>query len=134
MEIADLKLATRGDVAAFGLGYAAGFAIDNYFFPGGLTSGVVAAVSATGAVGFKNFVHAIWNSIRAGARDEWTGDADALKIRAESVMRYIQKIVDRSENPKEHALRKPLEEYERIFTYWTNGLITDQEFYEKGFI
>jgi len=133
-KIEPLKVATRGDVAAAALGYVAGFAIDNYFFPGGLTGGVIAALGATASVGLKNFVHAIWNGIRKPSSPEWDGESQDLRAQAEMVLNYIQKLVDRSDSPKEHPLRKPLEEYERMFTYWTNGLISDQEFYVKYFL
>lgn len=133
MEIAGQNISTRGDVAAAGLGYAIGFAIDNYFFPGGLTGGIVAAITATGSVGLKNFFHAIANSWKRRT-DEFTGDPIELEQQAEKLLRYIERIVDRSDNPREHALRPDLEKYEKMLIFWKNGLIDVDEFYAKSFL
>lgn len=133
MEIGGHNISTRGDVAAVGLGYAIGFAVDNYFFPGGLTGGVVAAVAATGAVGLKNLFDALWNNFRV-RRSEFSGDTIELEQQAERLLRYIERIVDRSENPKEHPLRSDVEKYEKMFIFWKNGLIDVDEFYREGFL
>lgn len=133
MEVSDLKPSTRGDIAAAGIGYAVGFFIDNFYFPGGLTGGVVAAVSATGAVGVKNLLHALWANRRMTGID-YPDDPDQIRDQAEKLLQYITKIVDRSENPKEHPLKGGLEQYERMLLYWRNGVIGDREFYEAGFV
>jgi len=133
VEIGGQKISTRGDVAAFGIGYAVGYVIDNYFFPGGLSGGVVAAVSATGSVGVKNFLHVLWGG-RGEKEDDFRGDPLELEQQAEKLLRYIEKIVDRSQNPKEHPLRPALENYERMFIFWRNGLIDVDEFYNRSFL
>jgi len=133
VEVGPPKTSTRGDIAAAGIGYAAGFVIDNYFFPGGLSGGIVAAVAATGAVGVKNLFHALWTSLRK-SDDQFVDDPEELEEQSEKLLRYIERIVDRSENPKEHPLKDSLDQYERLFTYWSNGLIGTEEFYTKGFV
>jgi hypothetical protein len=133
VEVSDLKPSTRGDIAAAGIGYALGFFVDNFYFPGGLTGGVVAAVSATGAVGLKNLFHAFWANRKMPAID-YSDDPNQIKEQAEKLLLYITTIVDRSENPKEHPLRPGLEQYERMLLYWRNGVIGDQEFYVTAFV
>ena len=102
------------------IGYAGGFAIVNYFFPGGLTGGVVAAIAATGAVGVKNLFHSLWASLR-NTETKFDGDPIELEVQAEKLLRYIETIVDRSDNPKGHPLRPALENYERCFCFGRMG-------------
>lgn len=134
MEVGGHSISTRGDIAAAGVGYAVGYAIDTYFFPGGLTGGIVAAVSATGSVGVKNFFHALWTRRRTKKAQVFYGDPVELEQQAEKLLRYVEKIVDRSENPKEHPLRSALEEYERQLIFWRNGLVDVDEFYNGSFL
>lgn len=60
-EFTDLlkHLSSPADIGIAGVGYATGFAIDVFLFPGGVPPGTTAAVYAIGAVGVKNLAQAI---------------------------------------------------------------------------
>lgn len=89
MEIRELleKLSSARDVAAAALGYAAGYVADTYFFPGGLDGSVVAGVTAVGFTGVKKLID-VWRNTRR-SRDEFTGNAEELRDRAEAMDRYL---------------------------------------------
>jgi hypothetical protein len=122
VEVAGHNISTRGDIASAAIGYALGYAIDNYFFPGGLSGGVVAAVTATGSVGIKNFLDSIWSRGRKSNR--FQGEPIELEQQAVKLLRYIEKIVDRSDNPKDHNLRPTLENYERMFIFFGRTVLS----------
>ena len=131
MEVKDLwgKLSTAGDVAVAAIGYAAGFTIDNYYFAGGLPPGTVAAVAAVGAVGIKKGFDAVIETIQG--RGKYRGDPAELERRAETLLRYIERVMDRSPDRASHPLYSVHAKLGEELFVWRLGIINDSEFYES---
>lgn len=102
MSLKDLgiPLSSKGDLAAAGLGYAAGFAIDVFLFSGGVAPASTAAVFAVGAVAMKNGVVAAWESWRnhrSESRIPPSVPERSTRDRAEILLRLL-----RDENKPDH--------------------------------
>jgi hypothetical protein len=66
MQLEDLlkTFSSPGDAGMAALGFAAGFAADAFWFPGGVPSGTVAGVAAVAAFGAKKSIEALVNEVR----------------------------------------------------------------------
>lgn len=60
INIGGIELATPGDVAVGGIAYATGFAVDAFFFSGGVTSGATGGACTAGALGVKYSIQALY--------------------------------------------------------------------------
>lgn len=129
MEVKDLwgKLSTAGDVAVAAIGYAAGFTIDNYYFGGGLPPGTVAAVASVGAVGVKKAFDAIIETFQG--RDRYKGEPAELERRAETLLRYMERVMDKSADRTSHPLYSAHAKLGEELFVWRSGIIDDSEFY-----
>jgi hypothetical protein len=58
----NIPLTTKGDVAAAGMGFAGGFAVDAWLLTMGIPPGTFASLSAVGCVGAKNAVQGAWDT------------------------------------------------------------------------
>lgn len=83
------KLTTKGDIAAAGLGFALGFAVDIFLFPAGVPPGTTASVFMAGAVGLKNSAQAALES-RSTKKAEQNKRGE-LRQKAEALLRALQR-------------------------------------------
>jgi hypothetical protein len=81
------KLSSRGDVGAAALGFATGFAVDVFLFPGGVPPGTTASVFAVGAAGLKNSVQAFIQTRKSRKSSE--ARKEHLRAAAEALERFV---------------------------------------------
>jgi hypothetical protein len=138
MEIKDLKdlkdkVATPGDAAAAGLGYALGYAADVFLFPLGVPPGTVAAVSSVGTWGVKKAVDAFraWRKRKKDDRDSETDDKN-LKRKIGELQDVLKRRLNRTNIKKEESdflkdLRTTLQQRVEL---WEDKLMEDDELEE----
>jgi hypothetical protein len=110
------KLATRGDIAAAGLGLALGYFGDLWLHPFGIQPGAASVYCAAGAVGLKNAVHS-WLAARKARKEEQKARV-SLKPR-------VQKLLDLLRSKNENRLASALESDHEL---WQEGILNDDQF------
>lgn len=113
------KSGTKGDIAASGLGYAAGFAVDVFLFPLGVPPGTTAAVFAVGAVGAKNAVQA-WKA-RSQSSDR------KLAKRTGEFLHLIE--AERKASDTDTSRIDPIfDSVKRDLELWKRGILSNDQF------
>src|SRR5687767_14495729 len=79
------QVTNPGDSAAALIGYAVGFAVDLFFFPGGESAGITAAVWSVGALGLKKGADVVFRP-RAGKKSA----APPLDERANQLSSFVR--------------------------------------------
>lgn len=154
MQLPNIPLTTKGDVAAAGLGFVGGFAVDVLLFPAGILPGTIASLSAAGCVSAKNAVDAAWESWRGQRKREQElaleenrqareqvskrrGQAEELYRRAEAVWKRLAEIDQRLQEEPQGAeeerfweLREHLDWLEGDWDRWKTELQNTLRFWE----
>lgn len=129
----NIPLATRGDVAAAGLGFAVGFAVDVFLFPLGNPPGTVAGVSAVACVGAKNLLQGAWRAYRKPK--EVAAKRQEVEQRARTFATRLKGQIERGSTTFETGLGlDEMEKYnDRLRVeqdLWRDEVITTEQFEE----
>lgn len=125
------KISTPGDVAASAIGYALGFAADVFLFPGGVTSGTVAAVSAVGALGIKKAIDARISRELVGGKDETV--KVELEKKAKSLVNFLERAIEQPnlENHKRDLFKELRRRLRQQMDLWESGVLENDEFKDQ---
>jgi hypothetical protein len=119
------KIATKGDIAAAGLGFVAGWPVDYVLLHMGVPPGTVSGYCAVGAFSLKKGVES-WLDARRKKRAE-NNQIDAkqreLLERADAMQNYIDHELKDVEPAKEWS-----ERLQRRRSYWKSRIIKDVDF------
>jgi hypothetical protein len=120
------KLTDRGDLGVALISYVIGYAVDFWLFPGGMSSGIVGALSAAGSVGTKNLIQALFELLRKDAQEDVNGIL--MAARYSRLADYIDEFLKTVETRTDHPMRRIQRELAEREFLWRSGLMTDLEF------
>jgi hypothetical protein len=83
--LSNLKITTKGDIAAAGLGLTFGFLLDSWHMIFGIPPGTFAVYGAAAGVGLKNTVHAWLESSRKNKREKQKAEIEKEKAKVEEM-------------------------------------------------
>ncbi|HMG75375.1 MAG TPA: hypothetical protein VK582_17895 [Pyrinomonadaceae bacterium] len=120
------KLTDRGDLGLALISYVIGYSADFWVFPGGMPSGVVAALSSAGAVGIKNLIQSIFVFWRSDINENL--DEILIGERYSRLADYIDQFLKTVEVEKDHPIRLIQRELAEREFLWRSGITSDTEF------
>jgi len=136
----NIPLTTKGDVAAAGMGFAGGFAVDAWLLTMGIPPGTFASLSAVGCVSAKNAVQGAWDTWlgrekqksereeqeheRKKQRARLNRKAEACSERLQRTFHYYDQTLGQGERRREHNWGR----LQRDRSDWGNGILSDDEF------
>ncbi len=125
------KVSTSGDVAATAVGYAVGFAVDVFLFPGGVPPGTVAGVSAVGALGLKKAADAVFSRTE-NDKAQGTRPPD-LERKANALLEFLGRMADQPniENPQRELFKNLRRSLKQQIELWQGGILEEDEFKEQ---
>ncbi len=111
-------LTSPGDSAVVTISYAVGFFVDNFFFPEGVESAIVAGITTAGAYGCKKVF-----DLTAGKKF-YTAN---LEQKAQITEAYVAFLVDQNDPAPQHLLNVQ-QNFKEELAAWRGGIIKNRKF------